>query len=289
MVRVSWRSLGKGIELAVTKSLARRILVFAVAACACMAMLTGCESDEMKTAKENLNTEIERIEGQISTLQEEISTAEALAATDEVPLDETVIPSLESAISLAKTIAFTAPSTPSGVEEVNAEVESLKAIDYEADIQALKDAELAVTNSIEQMKLVINPSEAFVIERLQGIEGVGDISAVTEENDPNGQLGKAGGYTATVYFTSPLVDQSDVIGTSVIEKGTDGGGAIEVYANADDANKRNDYLAAFDGGILSSGSHNVVGTVVVRTSDKLTASQQKQLEEAIIESLTRLS
>lgn len=289
MVRVSWRSLGKGIELAETKSLARRILVFAVAACACMAMLTGCESDEMKTAKENLNTEIERIEGQISTLQEEISTAEALAATDEVPLDETVIPSLESAISQAKTIEFTAPSTPSGVEEVNAEVESLKAIDHEADIQALKDAELAVTNSIEQMKLVTNPSEAFVIERLQGIEGVGDISAVTEENDPNGQLGKAGGYTATVYFTSPLVNQGDVIGTSVIEKGTDGGGAIEVYANAEDANKRNDYLAAFDGGILSSGSHNVVGTVVVRTSDKLTASQQKQLEEAIIESLTRLS
>lgn len=275
--------------MAETKSLARRILVFAVAACACMAMLTGCESDEMKTAKENLNTEIERIEGQISTLQEEISTAEALAATDEVPLDETVIPSLESAISQAKTIEFTAPSTPSGVEEVNAEVESLKAVDHEADIQALKDAELAVTNSIEQMKLVTNPSEAFIIERLQGIEGVGDISAVTEENDPNGQLGKAGGYTATVYFTSPLVDQSDVIGTSVIEKGTDGGGAIEVYANADDANKRNDYLAAFDGGILSSGSHNVVGTVVVRTSDKLTASQQKQLEEAIIESLTRLS
>lgn len=275
--------------MAETKSLARRILVFAVAACACMAMLTGCESDEMKTAKENLNTEIERIEGQISTLQEEISTAEALAATDEVPLDETVIPSLESAISQAKNIEFTAPSTPSGVEEVNAEVESLKAVDHEADIQALKDAELAVTNSIEQMKLVTNPSEAFVIERLQGIEGVGDISAVTEENDPNGQLGKAGGYTATVYFTSPLVDQSDVIGTSVIEKGTDGGGAIEVYANADDANKRNDYLAAFDGGILSSGSHNVVGTVVVRTSDKLTASQQKQLEEAIIESLTRLS
>lgn len=260
-----------------------------IAACACMAMLTGCESDEMKTAKENLNTEIERIEGQISALQEEITAAEELAATDEVPLDDTVIPSLESTISQAKTIGFTAPSTPSGVEEVNAEVENLKEIDHEADIQALKDAELAVTNSIEQMKLVTNPSEAFVIERLQGVESVGDISAVTEDNDPNGQLGKAGGYTATVYFTSPLVDQGNVFGSTVIEKGCDGGGAIEVYATADDANKRNDYLGAFDGGILSSGSHNVVGTVVVRTSDELTASQQKQLEAAIIEALTRLS
>lgn len=255
---------------------------------ACLVLLTGCESDEMKTAKENLNNEISRIEAQIDTLQEEIATAEGLAATEETPLDENVIPALESAISEAKTIEFTAPSTPSGIEEVNSETEELKAIDFEPDIQALKDAEQAVTDSIEQMKLVTNPSEAFVIERLQGIEGVGDISAVTEDNDPNGQLGKDGGYTATVYFTSPLVDQSNVIGSSVIEKGTDGGGAIEVYANADDANKRRDYLAAFDGGILSSGSHEVVGTVLVRTSNKLTASQQDQLEAAIIEALTRL-
>lgn len=282
------QSRGKGTELTGPKALVRNVLALLVVACACMAMLTGCESDEMKTAKSNLNTEIERIESQILTLQEEISAAESLATTEEVPLDDTVIPSLESAISQAKTIEFTAPSTPSGIEEVNAEIENLKTIDHEADIQALKDAETAVTNSIEQMKLVTNPSEAFVIERLKGIEGIGDISAVTEDNDPNGQLGKAGGYTATVYFTSPLVNQGDVYGSSVIEKGTDGGGAIEVYADVDDANKRNDYLGAFDGGILSSGSHNVVGTVVVRTSDKLTASQQKQIEAAIIEALTRL-
>ena len=38
----------------------------------------------------------------------------------------------------------------------------------------------------------------------------------------------------------------------------------------------NDYLAAFDGGIFASGSHTVVGTVLVRTSNELTASQQKK-------------
>lgn len=145
-----------------------------------------------------------------------------------------------------------------------------------------------MTDSVAQVKLVTNPSEAFVIERLQGVEGIQDISAVTEENDPNGQLGKDGGYTATVYFTSPMVDQSKVFGNSVIEKGTDGGGAIEVYANPSDANKRKDYLASFDGSVLSSGSHEVVGTVLVRTSNKLTASQQDQLESAIIEALTKL-
>lgn len=266
-----------------------KLVALCVALLASVALLAGCESDEVKSAKENLNTEIERVESQMADLQSEIETAEALAQTEDAPLDETVIPSLESAISQAKTIEFTAPDTPSGLDEINAEIDNLKAIDYTADIQTLKDAEQVVNDSIAQMKQVTNPSEAFVIERLQSIEGIGDISAVTEDNDPNGQLGKSGGYTATVYFTSPLVDQSDVIGSTVIEKGTEGGGAIEVYANVDDANKRKDYLSAFDGGILSSGSHEVVGTVLVRTSDKLTASQQKELEAAIIEALTRLS
>ena len=275
--------------MSITKHMPLKLVALCVALLASVALLAGCESDEVKSAKENLNTEIERVESQMADLQSEIETAEALAQTEDAPLDETVIPSLESAISQAKTIEFTAPDTPSGLDEINAEIDNLKAIDYTADIQTLKDAEQVVNDSIAQMKQGTKPSEAFVIERRQGIEGIGDISAVTEDNDPNGQLGKSGGYTATVYFTSPLVDQSDVIGSTVIEKGTEGGGAIEVYANVDDANKRKDYLSAFDGGILSSGSHEVVGTVLVRTSDKLTASQQKELEAAIIEALTRLS
>lgn len=275
--------------MSITKHMPLKLVALCVALLASVALLAGCESDEVKSAKENLNTEIERVESQMADLQSEIETAEALAQTEDAPLDETVIPSLESAISQAKTIEFTAPDTPSGLDEINAEIDNLKAIDYTADVQTLKGAEQVVNDGIAQMKQVTNPSEAFVIERLQGIEGIGDISAVTEDNDPNGQLGKSGGYTATVYFTSPLVDQSDVIGSTVIEKGTEGGGAIEVYANVDDANKRKDYLSAFDGGILSSGSHEVVGTVLVRTSDKLTASQQKELEAAIIEALTRLS
>lgn len=259
-----------------------------VLAASCLLVLPGCESDEMKSAKEAMNSEVTRIEGQIDALQAEIEAAETLVAAGETPLDENVIPLLESAISEAKTVEFEAPAVPGSLEEVTAKTEELKSVDYAADLQALQDAEQAVNDSVEQMKLVTNPSEAFVIERLQAVEGVGDISAVTEDNDPNGQLGKDGGYTATVYFSSPLVDQSLVYGDTIIEKGTDGGGAIEVYATVEDANKRNDYLAGYDGGILSSGSHTVVGTVLVRTSNELTASQQDQLEAAIIESLTRL-
>jgi hypothetical protein len=42
------------------------------------------------------------------------------------------------------------------------------------------------------------------------------------------------------------------------------------------------------GGGLSSGTNKVVGTLLVRTSDELTASQQKKLEKNIINALINL-
>ena len=59
----------------------------------------------------------------------------------------------------------------------------------------------------------------------------------------------------------------------------------EVYATEEDALERDAYLAGFDGTAFASGSHTVVGTVVVRTSNLLTASQQKALEAEIVDTL----
>ena len=56
----------------------------------------------------------------------------------------------------------------------------------------------------------------------------------------------------------------------------------------EDAEKRRDYLATYDGTIYANGTHTVIGTVLVRTSNKLTATQQKELEQKIIDALTRL-
>ena len=92
-----------------------------------------------------------------------------------------------------------------------------------------------------------------------------------------------------MYFASPLVNQGEVYGTDTIEKGTDGGGCIEVYSSKEDAAKRDMYLASFDGATaLNSGSHTVYGTVVIRTSSKLTATQQKETEKNLLEALIRV-
>lgn len=268
----------------------KALLSVAILGCALCASLVGCaESDEMKGAKADFNTEVARIEGQVSQIKEMTVEADALIAASEPVIDEAVIPALETAASNAKTVEFKKPSVKSKVEEITAQVSDLKGIDYSGMVTAFGDAIQAVKDGVAKYKLVDAPSEAYVIGCLEKVSDIDGISAVTEDNDPNGKLNKAGGYTAQVYFSSPLVDQSQLYGGgSIIEKGTNCGGSIEVYKTVEDAQKRDQYLAAFDGSILASGSHRVLGTVVVRTSDKLTASQQKALEGAIVGALTEL-
>lgn len=137
----------------------------------------------------------------------------------------------------------------------------------------------------ENENYVYAPTEHYVIQCLQKVPGVIEIMAATEDNDPNGQLNKPKGYTAHVYFSYVLVNQDDIIGDDLIEKGTDAGGSIEVYSTKEDAIRRNAYLSELDGGIFTSGSHIVVGTVVVRTSHELTATRQELLENNIIAAL----
>ena len=130
------------------------------------------------------------------------------------------------------------------------------------------------------------PTSETVKQAISSIDGIMEIEIVTEDNDPNDQLGKQGGYVGALFFTYNLVDEDDVYGDTAIERATDGGGCIEIYANTADAKKRNDYLAQFDGGFLASGSHKVLNTMVIRTSSKLKASEQSALEGKLVEALS---
>ena len=124
----------------------------------------------------------------------------------------------------------------------------------------------------------------YVVSRLAQVEHVQEPTAVTEDHDPNHGLSKADGYIAAVYFSCNLVEK-DVKGDDVIDRGTDGGGCVEVYRNEADAKKRDDYLGTAGNFLGLAGSHTVSGVYVVRTSRHLTKSQQGRLEKAIIEAL----
>lgn len=221
--------------------------------------------DEKTKEIETLNTTVKEKNGQIETLTADIT--EKAGQIDALTED--------------------AASKAAQIETLSADIKK-----KEDQIELLK--EMVSGNSAQPTSLhtdndlVTVPTEEFVIERLSTVPDIAKIAAATEDNDPNGQLGKQGGYTAQIYFSSPLVNPAyaNKPDLDVINAGTSCGGSIEVYATVTDAEKRDRYLAALDGGILSSGSHTVVGTMLVRTSSKLSASDQKKLEDEIINALT---
>lgn len=245
-------------------------------------------------AVEKFSAAADGLEQRNAELDEAISSLQDLMGSEDAPLDPTTLDAASDAIGAAQGAKQEAPEMPAGTEEILAAAEEVDQMgDYSEQLAAIETATTNLQDSIDQLLQVTNPSEQFVIERLTGLPNITGVEAVTEDNDPNGNLNKDGGYTATVFFSSGLINASETYAmegyTGIPAIGTEGGGAVEVYATAEDAEKRNEYLASFDGGIFASGSHAVVGTCVIRTSDHLTASQQDALEQEIIESLTRLS
>lgn len=161
--------------------------------------------------------------------------------------------------------------------------------DYKKSTKKIKSDIKAYKNSIKQLKQVTKPSQDFLLERAKTVDTITDVEAATEETDINNMMNKAGGYYAYIAMKSSLVTDSYYADQSPVEAGTDGGAVIEAFKTVKAAKARNEYLAAFDtAGMFNSGSHKVIGTLVIRTSSSLTASQQKQLEQAIIDKLVEL-
>lgn len=236
------------------------------------------------------NVVISKIEEKNKELDKVISDAKSLMNSESKPYDENTITELTTTIADAESAKISIPELPDTTQEIVNQTKNLeKPIDYTDSIKAIEEKSTAFKNSILQMQQIINPTESFVIQRIQGIDGISGIQAVTEDHDPNGNLNKQGGYTATIYFSSPLINQDEVYGNDIVDKGTDGGGCIEVYATSEEAENRNTYLSSFDGsGFLNSGSHTVLGSIVIRTSAKLTATEQTNLTQSISDKLIEL-
>ncbi len=169
------------------------------------------------------------------------------------------------------------------ISKITSETDSLTVPDYTSYVSKIETLSRDLENSYAIQRQITAPSEEWVITRLGRVSDVANMAPVTEDHDPNGNLNKAGGYTSTVYFGTPLLGTEELSGDTLIDKGTMAGGAIETYKTVEEAERRNEYLASFDGmGYLASGSHIVLGTMVIRTSDDLKASQQESLTNSII-------
>ena len=247
-----------------------------------------------KEAVEAYNVVVSDIQEKNDQLDGEIKKLQELVDNEDKPLDETTIDTAKEALKNAGASKIVIGEMPKATKDILSRTKELSTpVDYSDELTSLSTAYTNLENSKKQYKQVVNPSEEFVMQRILTVDDVADARAVTEDQDLNGNLHKAGGCTSTIYFESKTVNQSDVYVSGeyadvLIDKGTDAGGAIEVYKNVEDAEKRRDYLATYDGTIFANGTHTVIGTVLVRTSNELTATQQKELEQKVIDALTRL-
>lgn len=241
-------------------------------------------------AEAKFNAAVKEVEAKNTELTSAMNDAQKILDKKEAVYDNTTKEAFITALSDAKAAQRKIPDLPKKTADINAETKKLsEPLDYSSVINAISEKQTAYQNSVLQMKQITNPNEDFVIQRLKGIPNISGYQAVTEDHDPNGNLNKQGGYTSTVYFSTPLIDQSSVYGNDIVDKGTECGGAIEVYASEEDAEKGDSYLASFDGaGMLNSGSHKVLGTIVIRTSTKLTATQQNEFTNNITNKLLEL-
>ena len=232
-------------------NIVKKLVVVSLCLALTMAFTTGCGSEAKKAMKS------------------EIEAANQLLEKDEKAYDAKTKDNLEKAIEDAD--------------------EASDDEGYEAATKEIKDAEKAYKDSIKQLKQVTNPSEEFLIERAKTVDTIQKVEAATEETDENKMMNKPGGYTSYIAMRSSLVKNEFYADQSPVEAGADGGAVIEAFKTVKDAEAREAYLAGFDGaGALASGSHKVVGTLLVRTSNELTATQQKNLEKSVIDALIRL-
>ncbi|MBO4336678.1 MAG: hypothetical protein J5842_01225 [Lachnospiraceae bacterium] len=133
--------------------------------------------------------------------------------------------------------------------------------------------------------ILIDPDEEFILSRLEKVKRITSFMPATEDNDPNGRLHREDGYKSAVFFSTAYFDPSDIRGETIVDKGTEAGGVIEVYATQELAMDRAYYLSYYDETVWANGTHAVIGSIVIRLSDRLTEWQQRELEAGIIKAL----
>ena len=241
-----------------------------------------------QTAVSHFEKSVDTLNENNKAIEKQIADTEKIIKEKAEPLEAKTLEDLKTAVKEAKNSIRKAPKMESDTQKIEDQAKEIaKPVDYASVQKNITEKLTAYQNSVKQLTQITNPKASFVEERLKEVDTIQEVQHATEEHDPNGLLNKQGGYTASIYFSDSQVTEP-VYGTDIVDKGTEAGGCIEVYKTKDEAEKRNTYISAFDGGQLNPGSHYVYGTIVIRTSMHLTASQQKALTEKIYNKLIEL-
>ena len=262
--------------------------------------------------KDEFNKENDLLENTIRALQEVLDSGDK-------PYDESLVPNSNEAINKGKValVSLQEPEYYNVIDKeyfnvfqfrkINSEVENIRATtdvinntvqtmeipDYSVQIDQIKKAQKELEDSIRQLKQVTCPEETFVLKRIYDIKedaGMVDIIALTEDNDPENRIGKNGWYTSKIIFQHKDVENYFIkIGMDTLaETGNPAGGCVEVYSSVDDAVRRDNDLKSMEGTVRHPGAHEVCGTLVIRVTEDIKTSTQKELMRMLKEAMLRL-
>jgi hypothetical protein len=101
----------------------------------------------------------------------------------------------------------------------------------------------------------------------------------TADNDPNHLLGRPNGYISKATFTDSRVASSPLITPGSV----DAGGSVEVFADADSAQRRQQYIQGLQKAspLLGTEYEYLSGATLVRVSGKLTPTQAAGYQAAL--------
>jgi hypothetical protein len=101
----------------------------------------------------------------------------------------------------------------------------------------------------------------------------------TADSDPNHLLGRPNGYTSKATFT----DRRVAAGPGITPGSVDAGGAVEVFADADSAQRRQQYIQGLQKAspILGTEYDYISGATLVRVSGKLAPTQAGEYQAAL--------
>lgn len=182
------------------------------------------------------------------------------------PLEEQALPVSFSTkeLELAQHEAETALNAVGEAREKIPDVPDVP--DYKKELDAVRTAQKKYEDSVQKLANVTSPPDSFVMERVEKIKTVAAAEAVTADNDPNGLLGKNGGYIGCVYFLDERVDR-DLLPQEAFAKEHK-----KAAEDGDDAGSESSEEAAASAGTEESSSDDAADSTGAAQSSEAAAS-----------------
>ena len=143
----------------------------------------------------------------------------------------------------------------------------------EATVTSTETAPAAVEPTTEEVAAPARDAMEVANALTAEVSTAAAVTEITEDNDANGLIGRPGGYTSAAWIHHE---------TLPFAEGTEGGATVEVFASAEEATNRSEYILGLlkESPMLGSEWHHLDGPVLLRVTGEMKPSDAQVYEAA---------